>query len=99
MARCICSKTRVLREAGINKLNTDLAAGSYDARIADGGARDVLTGLIAVLKRSLSDKISNVFLLSMQLAQTVCTKVRQKLGAGGVHEGARGGAPTSAREI
>jgi hypothetical protein len=83
---CLHSKNRALREAALAKINLDLNNGVYDRMIRlrnannpdeeDEGPkldiRDMLWGLSMIIKKAAQDKISNVFLLGMNLAQTLC---------------------------
>lgn len=61
-------------------MNLDLNNGIYDDLLTleavDGNnILDVMKGTCNVIKRAFADKMTNVFLLSMNLAQTLCTKV------------------------
>lgn len=74
------SKNRALREAALSKMNVDINAGAHDAlltlNMVEGiNILDVMRGCCNVIKRAFADKMTNVFLLSMNLAQTLCTKV------------------------
>ncbi|CAD7963887.1 unnamed protein product [Amoebophrya sp. A25] len=73
---CLYSKQRVLREHGLNRLNDELNRGDYDAVLDDvTKIKELYQGLLTVLKRTSVEKNVQIFLLSMQLAQTLCTKV------------------------
>jgi len=71
-------KTRVLREAALTKLNMDLDSGVYDGRICENGtasAKETLTALVILLKKTGGDKIANIFLLSTHVIQSMVQKV------------------------
>eukprot|EP00392_Amoebophrya_sp_AT5.2_P004610 g4618.t1 len=75
---CLYSKQRVLREHGLTRLNEELANGDHDDLLLGedlAAIRDFFGGLVALLKRTSAEKNVQIFLLSMNLAQTVCTKV------------------------
>ena len=62
------------------KMNLDLNNGVYDELLTlqdveGNNILDVMKGTCNVIKRAFADKMTNVFLLSMNLAQTLCTKV------------------------
>ncbi|CAD7941946.1 unnamed protein product [Amoebophrya sp. A120] len=76
LVSCLYSKQRVLREHGLTRLTDDLNGGVYDTLLEDAASsKEFLQGLVALLRRTSIEKNVQIFLSSMQLAQTLCTKV------------------------
>ncbi|CAK0887687.1 unnamed protein product, partial [Prorocentrum cordatum] len=77
LARCLCSKTWNLRDAALQKLSLELAAGAYDGQ--DPGR--LLSVFGAVLRRAIPDKNVQVFLSSAALLQGTLRRTGGRRGA------------------
>lgn len=75
IVRCLYSKTWNLREAALMKLELELNANAYEHE----NPRDLLAAFSAILKRTVPDKITQVFLTSQQLLLSLCQLLFQPL--------------------
>lgn len=68
IVRCLYSKTWSLREAALMKLDLDLNAHKWE----EDNPRELLNAFTGILKRTVPDKITQVFLTSQQLLLSLC---------------------------
>jgi len=75
IVRCLYSKTWSLREAALMKLDLELNANAWEHE----NPRELLNAFAGILKRTIPDKITQVFLTSQQLLLSLCQTLFQPL--------------------